>query len=237
MIARADCASIWTRWRICTRNRLALELRVTVPRWLLRFGFHLLYNQMAFAYDLVAWLVSFGQWAAWRRTVILFLRDGPILDLAHGTGGLAADLTAQGMAPVGLDLSSVMGRLASRRMLRQGMSVRLVRGRAQQLPFPKNAFGNVVATFPADFILDPETLESVARVLLPGGRLIIVVLGHLQGSRSLRRLVTWAYQITGQRDIPESNAIVRLTRAGFSACWQDATLEGASARLLVATRL
>ena len=210
---------------------------MTLPHWLLRFGFHLLYNQLAFAYDLVAWLVSFGQWAAWRRTVILFLREGPILDLAHGTGGLATDLTARGMAPVGLDLSSVMGRLASRRMLRQGMPDRLVRGRAQQLPFPKNAFGNVVATFPADFILDPETLESVTRVLLPGGRLIIVALGYLQGSRPLRSLVTWAYQITGQRDIPESDVIVRLREAGFSACWQDATLEGASARLLVATRL
>jgi len=210
---------------------------VTLPRWLLRFGFHLLYNQLAFVYDLAAWLVSFGQWAAWRRIATLFIRDGPILDMAHGTGGLAADLTAHGLAPVGLDLSPAMGRLASRRLRRQGMPVRLVRGRAQRLPFPKDAFGNVVVTFPADFILDPETLESVTRVLRPGGRLIIVALGYLQGSRFLRRLVTWAYRVTGQRDISEPDAIVRLTEAGFSACWQDATLEGASARLLVATRL
>jgi len=96
----------------------------------LRFAFHLLYYQLAWTYDLVAWLVSFGDWPAWRRAAALFLREGPSLELAYGTGGLMADLTARGLAPVGLDLSPTMARLARRRLLRRGLLPRLVRGRA-----------------------------------------------------------------------------------------------------------
>ena len=113
-----------------------------------------------------------------------------------------ADLTARGLAPVGLDLSPYMARLARRRLLRRGLPLRLVRGRAQTLPFPDGAFANVIATFPADFILAPQTLDAVVRVLQPKGRLVIVAMGHLRGPGPLRRFVEWLYRITGQRDIP-----------------------------------
>ena len=90
-----------------------------LPAWFLRFAFHLLYYQLAWTYDLVAWLVSFGQWGAWRRTATLFLREGPILELGYGTGGLLADMAASRAAPVGVDLSPYMARLARGRLLRQ----------------------------------------------------------------------------------------------------------------------
>jgi ubiquinone/menaquinone biosynthesis C-methylase UbiE len=216
--------------------------------WFLRLAFHLLYYQLAWTYDLVAWLVSFGEWAAWRRTVTLFLQEGPTLELGYGTGGLVADLTARGLSPVGLDLSPYMAHLARRRLARQGAALRLVRGRAQKLPFPDAAFANVVAAFPTDFILDPHTLASVVRVLQPEGRLVIVTMGYLRSpgtgrspsmGRSpgyLQRFVEWLYQVTGQREIPEPRPLDRLKAAGFDAHWEDATLEGATARLLVATR-
>ncbi len=203
---------------------------------LLRFGFHLLYYQLAWTYDLVAWLVSFGDWPAWRRAAALFLREGPSLELAYGTGGLMADLTARGLAPVGLDLSPTMARLARRRLLRRGLPSRLVRGRAQTLPFRDGVFANVIATFPTDFILAPQTLEAIARVLQPEGRLVIVVVGNLRGLGLLRRFVEWLYQVTGQREIPRPGLLQRLSVAGFDARWEEATVEGASALLLVGTR-
>jgi ubiquinone/menaquinone biosynthesis C-methylase UbiE len=201
----------------------------------LRFAFHLLYYQLAWTYDLVAWLVSFGDWPAWRRAVTLFLREGPSLELAYGTGGLMADLTARGLAPVGLDLSPTMARLARRRLLRRGLPPRLVRGRAQALPFPDGAFANVIATFPTDFILAPQTLDAVVRVLQPEGRLVIVVAGYLRGPGLLRRFVEWLYQVTGQREVPRPGPLERLSAAGFDARWEEATVEGASALLLVGT--
>ena len=202
----------------------------------LRFAFHLLYYQLAWTYDLVAWLVSFGEWAAWRRAAILFVREGPILELAYGTGGLTADLTARGLAPVGLDLSPYMARLARRLLLRRGMPFQLARGQAQALPFPDAAFANVIATFPTDFILAPQTLDAVVRVLQPEGRLVIVAVGHLRGPGLLRRFVEWLYRATGQRDIPMTGPLERLRAAGFDARWEEASAEGASALVLVATR-
>ncbi len=207
-----------------------------LPRRFLRLAFHLLYYHLAWTYDLVAWLVSFGQWATWRRTATLFLQEGPILELAYGTGGLMADMAARGLSPLGLDLSPHMARLARRRLLRQGAITQLVMGQAQRLPFPDASFANIVATFPTEFILDPQTLTSAARVLRPGGCLVIVVMGYLKGPALLRGFIEWLYRITGQRDIPEPKPLDRLQAFGFTARWEDATLERATARLLVATR-
>jgi ubiquinone/menaquinone biosynthesis C-methylase UbiE len=185
---------------------------------------------------MVAWLVSFGQWAAWRRAVTLFLKEGPILELGYGTGSLMGDMTGRGLAPVGLDLSPYMARLARKRLRQRGMIPRLVRGEAQYLPFPDTYFASVIATFPTDYILEAESLDSIARVLLPGGCLIVVVMGHLQGPGPLRRFIDWLYQITGQREIPEPKPLARLQEFGFTGRWEDVTHEGASVRLLVASR-
>jgi ubiquinone/menaquinone biosynthesis C-methylase UbiE len=215
-----------------------------LPRWFLRFAFRLLYNQLAWTYDLVAWLVSFGQWGAWRRIATIFFQEGPILELGYGTGGLMADMSERNLAPVGLDLSFYMAHQARKRLLQEGAIPRLVSGQAQSLPFPDASFANVVATFPTDFILESQTLTSVARVLRPSGSLVIVTMGYLTGTglrrgsgwRLAGRFVDWLYRITGQREIPEPKPLARLQEYGFSARWEDATLEGAKARLLVATR-
>jgi len=213
-----------------------LRSSIHLPHRFLRFAFYLLYNQLAWTYDLVAWLVSFGQWEAWRRTATLFLQEGPILELGHGTGGLMADMIADNRSVVGLDFSPYMARRAMGRLVRQTANPRLVRGQAQHLPFRDASFPNVVATFPTEFILEPQTLTSVARVLRPGGCLVIVAMGYLTGPDPLRRFVDWLYRITGQREIPEPKPLARLNEFGFTARWEDATLEGARARLLVATR-
>jgi ubiquinone/menaquinone biosynthesis C-methylase UbiE len=207
-----------------------------LPRWLIRLSFHLLYNQLAWTYEAVAWLVSFGEWGAWRRAALLFVQPGPILELGFGTGRLMADMAGEGMSPVGLDLSPYMARLARQRLLQRGRAPRLVRGRSQCLPFPDASFANVLATFPTDYILAPQSLASIARVLRPGGRLVVVVMGRLKGPVPARGVVDWLYRITGQRDIPEPRPLARLRELGFEGRWEDVTHQGASVRLLVATR-
>lgn len=212
--------------------RLLPDLR----RRFLGFAFHLLYHQLAWTYDLVAWLVSFGQWGAWRRTATLFLQEGPVLELGYGTGGFMADMATRDPAPAGLDLSPYMARLARRRLLSRGATPRLVCGQAQYLPFPDASFANVVATFPTEFILDVTSVAAIARVMRPGGRLIIVAMGHLKGPAPLRHIVDGLYRITGQRNLPVTEPIERLKEFGFTARWEEATLADATARLLVAVR-
>ncbi len=181
------------------------DWRVSCQRWnslsnlywqLVRLGFHLLYNEMAWTYDAVAWLVSLGEWGKWRRAAIPFLQGKRILELAHGTGHLLATLRGEGFDVVGMDLSPEMGRIARRRT--KG-NVPLVQGGGQALPFQANAFDSVVVTFPTAFILEPETLFNLRRVLREEGCVVIVPSGALNGHGIVERLIDWAFAATGQR--------------------------------------
>lgn len=172
--------------------------RVALPQWLIRQGFSLLYNQLAWSYDAVAWAISLGQWQTWGRTSLDFLRGPRVLDLAHGTGNLLPALVAAGFNPVGYDLSPAMGRIAHRKMSRLGVSVPLVLGAAQRLPFRTGTFNSVVSTFPAEFILHPSTLQEIRRVLTSDGILVVVPVALSTGKNVLARLMAWLFAITGQ---------------------------------------
>jgi ubiquinone/menaquinone biosynthesis C-methylase UbiE len=204
-----------------------------LPSWLIKFGFHLLYNQMAWSYDAVAWAVSFGQWSAWRRLALQFAHPGPILELAYGTGGLFIDMLEAGYQPVGIDISPYMARMASRRLHRRNFTTPLSRAKAQHLPFPTATFANVIATFPTNYIFDAQTLAEVHRVLQPVGRLIIVVEGQLRGPWPIRPIINWLYKITDQHNFPAIKPLPLFAAQGFAARWQTVEFEGAQARLLI----
>jgi len=184
-------------------------------RTLLRTFFRLLYHELAWTYDLVAWLVSFGQWKAWGRAALPRLRGRRILELAHGPGHLLVTMKRAGFAPVGLDLSPQMGRLARKRLRDGSYDVPLVRARAQALPFRAGGFDSVVSTFPTEFIVDPATVQEIARVIGEGGRAVLVpgvVFGASLPARSLELL----YMVTGQHK-PELPGIASaLAHAGLT---------------------
>ncbi|MBN8593770.1 MAG: class I SAM-dependent methyltransferase [Anaerolineae bacterium] len=168
-----------------------------------RFGFRLLYNELAFTYDWVSWFVSLGSWRCWQRSALKHLTPpdvGCVLELAHGTGNLQLDLREAGYNSIGLDLSPAMGRIASRKLAQHGVKSHLVRAQAQQLPFADTSFSAVISTFPTDFILAPETLREVHRVLVANGQFLIVPNGTLTGGDALAGLIEWLYKITGQRE-------------------------------------
>ena len=57
---------------------------------LLRIGFHLLYNELAWSYDLVSWAVSLGQWRTWGRASLRYLLGPRVLEVAFGTGDITS---------------------------------------------------------------------------------------------------------------------------------------------------
>lgn len=167
-----------------------------------RFGFRLLYNELAFTYDLVSYVVSLGQWRQWQQSIFEFLplpQTGRILELAHGTGNLQIDLQERSYQTVALDFSPAMGRIAQRKLLVGGYSGELVRGQAQHLPFGDSTFSAIISTFPTNFIVDPHTLTEIQRVLKPDGVCVVVTNGVLTGRGLLASLLEFLYRITGQR--------------------------------------
>jgi ubiquinone/menaquinone biosynthesis C-methylase UbiE len=154
----------------------------SVLSFFLRIAFHLLYHQLAFTYDLVAWIVSAGEWADWRRCVLPYLPSGLVLEIAHGTGTLALDMADAGYAVTAVDLSPAMGKIAAgkkRKWLRPSMrrtsdGPSLVRADVRCLPFRGGSFASATATFPADFLFQAEAVREVHRALAAGGRWIIL---------------------------------------------------------------
>lgn len=186
-----------------------------LARRLVRRGFSLLYNQLAWSYDAVAWAASLGQWREWVHTAVPFLRGPRILDLAHGTGILLPALVSAGYTAIGYDLSVSMGRIARRKTSRRGINIPLVRGMAQHLPFCSGWFDSVVCTFPAEFILHPITLREIRRVLNPDG-VLVLVLAALPTDRSvLARLMTWLFAVTGQGPPRDLEPPPQFEAAGF----------------------
>lgn len=134
-----------------------------------------LYHELAWSYEAVAWGVSGGAWGAWRQCALRYVQGQRVLELGAGTGQLARFGARQGMEWVGLDLSPNMLASALHRNTSADMQPMIVRANAKSLPFGVDTFDSVVATFPAPFILSPETLQECVRVLDgPLARLVIV---------------------------------------------------------------
>jgi demethylmenaquinone methyltransferase / 2-methoxy-6-polyprenyl-1,4-benzoquinol methylase len=121
------------------------------------------------SYDRVGAALSFGQDPRWRRFLVSRLpRDGGhVLDVATGTGLVAAELLRRGFTVTGVDQSP--GMLARARQ-RFGPRIELVEGSAESLPFAANSFDHLTVTYLLRYVDDPAaTLAELARVVRSGG--------------------------------------------------------------------
>lgn len=166
--------------------------------YLLRWAFTRFYREFAWTYDLVAAAVSRGLWQYWIESVVPHLQGDRVLELGSGTGYLQRALQQAGVWAIGLDASPQMLRLARRKVEQAGGQALLLRAYAQQLPFLDNSFSDVVATFPAEYILDPATLSEVWRVLRPDGQAVLVNSAQFTQHDAYSAAVAVAYRVTQQ---------------------------------------
>jgi ubiquinone/menaquinone biosynthesis C-methylase UbiE len=211
----------------------------------LKLFFRLLYHQFAWAYDLVAWIVSAGEWQNWVFTVLDDLRIGRVLELGFGPGHLQAALYNRGFSPVGIDASGQMAGVAHKRLVDFGFVPLLINGYAQSLPFRESCFDHLVATFPTDYILDPLTLSEAYRVLAPGGTFNVLPLARPTGNSVVSTVLSWLFHITGQasdrapesvQDELRSAYLEPISQAGFTCDLSYRKVDSGELWVIVATK-
>lgn len=148
-----------------------------------------MFDGIAEKYDLLNRINSLGMDRGWREAAIdaLELGEGPkrVLDLATGTAdvALAVARRAPGADVVGLDPSSGMLAIGERKVKHAGLEdrVELVFGDAQELGFPDDSFDGITMSFGIRNVPDrAKALGEMARVLRPGGRVVILELSEPQ---------------------------------------------------------
>jgi len=188
--------------------------------WFLRIFFDQLYHTFAWSYDFVASVVSCGRWSGWVTSVIPFIQGEGVLELGIGTGNLQKALAASGFQTFGVDESRQMLRIAKKRAARHNLNPRLLRARSEALPLAANSVDTIVATFPSEYIFQPETLHACRRVLRPGGRLVVLLGVQVGGNGVRNRLLLILYHVTGQ-GTPDlavlEKSLAGLAKYGFKA--------------------
>jgi ubiquinone/menaquinone biosynthesis C-methylase UbiE len=178
-----------------------------------------LYTQVAWLYDTVASLVSLGMWQDWVACTLPFL-DGPVtLELGHGPGHLQNLLQEKGNIYFGIDLSRQMGLLARKNNM-AAITPMLTNGDVHHLPYKCHTFHEIVSTFPTNFITEDKVLREIQRVLIPGGKLIIVPMAWIKSTKTIYRLAAWLFSITGEAPEHAQKIVTKyfteiLTEVGF----------------------
>lgn len=178
-----------------------------------------MFSAIAHRYDLNNRLHSMWQDQRWRRLAVKSAEVRPgdaVLDAACGTGDLT-QLFARAAAGkvVGVDFTPAMLEVARQKLGRESGPVRskvtYEEGDAQSLRFADASFDVVSIAFGIRNVVEPaRALAEFARVLRPGGRLVIL---EFEG-RPANRFVRWFNDVYCRRIMPVTATLISGDRSG-----------------------
>lgn len=170
------------------------------------------FHSVAAKYDLMNDLMSGGIHRVWKHFTIESsgIRAGQrVLDIAGGTGDLAKRF-AQLVGPQGsvvlADINNSMLKVGRDKLIDKGVAGNTfcVQADAQFLPFPDNYFHCITIAFGLRNVTDKDlALESMLRVLRPGGRLLV-----LEFSKPTSPLLEKAYDEYSFKLLPKMGKLV-----------------------------
>lgn len=138
------------------------------------------FSSVASRYDLMNDLMSFGLHRYWKRYTIAksnIHQGSKVLDIAGGTGDLAALHYDNGGEVMLADINEAMLRVGRDRFINRGVfkKISYVVADGETLPLPKNNFDCVTIAFGLRNITTKENaLREMFRVLKPGGKCLIL---------------------------------------------------------------
>jgi demethylmenaquinone methyltransferase/2-methoxy-6-polyprenyl-1,4-benzoquinol methylase len=163
-----------------------------------------MFDRISGVYDLMNSAMTVGLHHQWRQRAVDRAEVGPgsdALDVCCGTGDLALELRRR-IGPdgrvVGCDFSEPMLEQARRKSGDEGLPVEFGWADALELPYGDRSFDAVTIGFGARNLADLERgLSEMARVLRPGGRLVI-----LEITRPQREPLSSFYSLWFDRLVP-----------------------------------
>ena len=170
------------------------------------------FHSVASKYDLMNDLMSFGIHRVWKRFTIdqSGVRYGhKVLDIAGGTGDLTKKFSKR-VGPEGVvylaDINSSMLNVGRDRLIDDGIvgNVCYVQADAENLPFEDDYFDCITIAFGLRNVTDKQkALESMYRVLKPGGRLLV-----LEFSKPVLPVLSKVYDIYSFKALPVMGRLV-----------------------------
>ena len=160
-----------------------------------------MFDAIAPRYDLLNRVLSAGLDRKWRDRAVdaLELSSGAcVLDLCTGTADLAIATVRRvpGASVVGVDFAGAMLRVGLDKLRRRGLISRisLVRGDAAKIPVADAWADAATIGFGIRNVAQPElALRELARVIAPGGRLVILEFGEPR-IPGIRTLYQWYFR-------------------------------------------
>jgi demethylmenaquinone methyltransferase / 2-methoxy-6-polyprenyl-1,4-benzoquinol methylase len=141
-----------------------------------------MFSRLAWRYDLVNDVMSFGLHRLWKRQTVEMALAGMkrprVLDLCCGSGDLCFLEAARGAGlVVGVDFTLPMLAVANGRRRSEG-ACSLVNADALALPFRDGSFDVVTISYGLRNVADlPRAVAEMRRVLAPGGRCVVLDFG------------------------------------------------------------
>ena len=154
------------------------------------------FDSVAGRYDVMNDLMSLGMHRAWKAfavSVARVRRGERILDIATGSGDLAAALAPRALPEGEVWITDINRRMLERgrdRLLDEGHALPAVQCDGERMPFPTGYFDCVTVGFGLRNMTRKEVaLAEMARVLKPGGRLLVLEFSKVW--KPLERAYDW----------------------------------------------
>ena len=113
-------------------------------------------------------------WKMWLKKVIPFIAGPKVLEVSFGTGFLMTQY-AEHFATYGIDFSSEMIEITTRKLEKNSLSASIAKGKVEDLPFQNNTFDTIVNTMAfTGYPNGEKALAEMKRVLKRRGKLLLM---------------------------------------------------------------
>jgi ubiquinone/menaquinone biosynthesis C-methylase UbiE len=134
------------------------------------------YGLFARPYDLCVRVLPV--WKTWLRHALPHIEGPRVLEVSFGTGFLLTQY-ADRFETEGIDYNEKMVAVARRNLDREGIHANLQQGNVEALPYASGHFDCIVNTMAFSGYPDGQkAMSELHRVLKPGGKLVIIDVGH-----------------------------------------------------------